>query len=69
MNELSVIGSLCLQLARKKSVAKGCFDFQKNDLGVRLSLFCRFSHLSFFGRQKNLSPYISFKQVAMFAQW
>ena len=28
-----------LQLARKEMYAKGCFDVQNNDLGVKLSLF------------------------------
>ena len=46
-----IIGSLCLrkisgiatgqtlQLARKKCMAKGCFDVQNNDFGEKLSLF------------------------------
>ena len=28
-----------LQLARKKCMAKGCFDLQNNDFGEKLSLF------------------------------
>ena len=31
-----------LQLARKKCMAKGCFDLQNNDFGEKLSLFRRY---------------------------
>ena len=44
--DLSVFGKIfgiatgqTLQLARKEMYAKGCFDVQNNDFGVKLSLF------------------------------